>query len=254
MAEQFSPDHLERLRGRLRAEEESISRRLDRMVRQGAGESLSGSVGELSRYDNHPGDLGTETYEREKDLGSRWRLEEQLEQVRAALGRMDQGTYGVCESCGQWVEADRLEALPQARRCARCEARRSGRPQESFRPAEEERLEPAFARGWDEPDSIAYDAEDAWQDVARYGSSDTPADVPGARDYGDAYAGGHEERGTVQSVEALVTNWGDPMGGRDEVEARATGWEAVGKGEQESAQVQAQNRRTRRRRGRRPEA
>jgi DnaK suppressor protein len=44
-------------------------------------------------------------------------LESQLVEVNAALGRMEAGTYGTCETCGAEIEADRLEANPAARTC-----------------------------------------------------------------------------------------------------------------------------------------
>ncbi|WP_432163570.1 TraR/DksA family transcriptional regulator [Streptomyces tendae] len=43
-----------------------------------------------------------------------------LEQTRAALERLDDGTYGLCVSCGEAVEAARLRALPYAAQCLAC--------------------------------------------------------------------------------------------------------------------------------------
>ncbi len=48
--------------------------------------------------------------------GSRSRLDE----IDRALERLDCGTYGTCESCGGAIGAERLAALPAARRCVRC--------------------------------------------------------------------------------------------------------------------------------------
>jgi RNA polymerase-binding transcription factor DksA len=44
-----------------------------------------------------------------------------LDAIRAALGRLDDGTYGACTSCGQEIEAARLEAIPYAERCLSCQ-------------------------------------------------------------------------------------------------------------------------------------
>jgi RNA polymerase-binding protein DksA len=46
-----------------------------------------------------------------------------LAEVEAALGRMDRGTYGVCEGCGEPIPEVRLEALPWARFCVKCTER-----------------------------------------------------------------------------------------------------------------------------------
>jgi DnaK suppressor protein len=44
-----------------------------------------------------------------------------LREVQAAMGRIEDGSYGVCESCGQPIKAKRLEAVPWARRCVACQ-------------------------------------------------------------------------------------------------------------------------------------
>lgn len=44
-----------------------------------------------------------------------------LAEVNAALGRIDRGAFGRCEGCGGAVAKARLDALPYARRCIRCE-------------------------------------------------------------------------------------------------------------------------------------
>lgn len=45
-----------------------------------------------------------------------------LQQVRAALERLDAGLYGICATCGGTIEEGRLHALPQATRCVACAA------------------------------------------------------------------------------------------------------------------------------------
>jgi YteA family regulatory protein len=71
--------------------------------------------GELSQYDNHPADEATALYEREKDMVLKKMREEQLEDIDAALERMENGTYGVDEETGEKIPYERLEALPTAR-------------------------------------------------------------------------------------------------------------------------------------------
>ena len=46
-----------------------------------------------------------------------------LEEIDAALGRLDGGCYGTCLECGEPIDELRLEALPQAARCVRCQVR-----------------------------------------------------------------------------------------------------------------------------------
>ncbi|GLW67664.1 hypothetical protein Arub01_59070 [Actinomadura rubrobrunea] len=47
-----------------------------------------------------------------------------LREIEAALGRVDAGTYGRCEDCGEPIGRARLEILPYARRCVMCQQRR----------------------------------------------------------------------------------------------------------------------------------
>jgi RNA polymerase-binding transcription factor DksA len=80
-------------------------------------QSESDSVGELSSYDQHQADMGTETFEREKDLSILEQVESELADVEHALRRLDEGTYGTCEVCGRVIPDERLEAMPATRLC-----------------------------------------------------------------------------------------------------------------------------------------
>ncbi len=51
-------------------------------------------------------------------------LEENLERIEKALTQIDKGAYGVCETCGNAIEADRLIALPQATQCMSCSSKK----------------------------------------------------------------------------------------------------------------------------------
>lgn len=55
-------------------------------------------------------------------------LEDQLVEINNALERIDKGTYGICTNCGQPIQAERLEALPQAELCIDCERNVGSRP------------------------------------------------------------------------------------------------------------------------------
>ncbi len=84
---------------------------------EGLDASQTDSLGELSGYDQHQADIGTETFEREKDLSIIERVEAELADVEHALRRLDEGTYGLCEACGKPIDEARLDAVPAARLC-----------------------------------------------------------------------------------------------------------------------------------------
>ncbi len=98
---------------------------------------LAETTDELSLYDQHPADIGSEVFEREKDRGILELMQLELEKVHDALHKYEQGRYGVCEVCGQAIEPARLDRMVNTTLCAGCARQRQG----SFRrPAEEEVL------------------------------------------------------------------------------------------------------------------
>src|SRR4029077_19933453 len=80
-------------------------------------ESEDEKLSELSAVDQHQADVGTETFEREKDLSILEQIDAELADVEHALKRLDDGTYGTCEFDGKPIPEERLEALPAARFC-----------------------------------------------------------------------------------------------------------------------------------------
>lgn len=64
----------------------------------------------------------TETLELETRLALEKRVRDQLAEIEHALSKFKDGTYGLCDSCGQPIDPARLEALPQANLCMSCKA------------------------------------------------------------------------------------------------------------------------------------
>jgi RNA polymerase-binding protein DksA len=65
-------------------------------------------------------DAGSKTFEREHEMSVNANTREMLEQALRALRRLEAGTYGICESCGQPIKAGRLRAYPRATLCITC--------------------------------------------------------------------------------------------------------------------------------------
>jgi DnaK suppressor protein len=106
------------LRRRLETERETLLEELKNTAYLVAERQERGHSGE-------EGELATEIVEVEKGLALEKRVQDQLGEVERALRKFDEGTYGVCELCGQPIEPARLEALPRANLCLRCKARRA---------------------------------------------------------------------------------------------------------------------------------
>ncbi len=201
-------DHFTRL---LREEKEGL---LKFMAQEGMGKhaSLRDSTEELSMIDNHPADMGSELFERSKDLSLHELRLRTLHDINLALGRIADGSYGRCLSCGHQIQKERLDALPYASYCLDCKELREEQSKEEGegRPVEELVLYPPFKRSFmDGRDYTGYDGEDAWQEVARYGTADSPQDVPGDPD-NPAFVESEENIGIVDRMDkfpSMRKNW-----------------------------------------------
>ncbi len=76
----------------------------------------------------------TESFELEKRLALEKRIRESLDEVEHTLHKFEEGSYGLCDSCGQPIDLARLEALPQANLCLSCKARQAKNAKGKFSP------------------------------------------------------------------------------------------------------------------------
>jgi len=164
------------------------------------------STGELSSYDNHPGDEGTELFEREKDIALNDHAEYQLKKINLALQAIETGSYGKCETCGNDIPFERLKAVPDTRFCIE---HTLDRTVSHNRPIEEGVLIPPFGKFDldDKEENVGFDAEDSWQEVASWGTSETPSDfIEPKTDYNEMYIESEENIGYVEDFENFVGN------------------------------------------------
>jgi RNA polymerase-binding protein DksA len=83
-------------------------------------ETLRKERSDLSNLPFHMADAGTDNYEMENTLGLVDSERKLIGQIDAALGRIENGTYGSCEGNGEPIPRERLEAIPWARYCVAC--------------------------------------------------------------------------------------------------------------------------------------
>lgn len=163
------------------------------------------SVGELSSFDNHPADEGTELFERSKDLSLLEHERIYLNKIEKALDAIQKGTYGKCETCGKEISMERLNAIPTTTYCKEHSPEQV--PSEN-RPVEEEILTSSYGNfDYNDPidEKITIDAEDYWQEVAQWGTSGTPAEfVEEIEHYDDVNIEPDENLGYVEDYENFV--------------------------------------------------
>lgn len=185
-------------------------------------EHANESVGELSNYDNHPGDTATELYEREKDIALNEHVEQELKDIDRALQAIDEDRYGSCEVCGDAIPAKRLEALPSTLRCLQ----HADKDVQKTRPVEEDVIGADITQT-NNDDSTIFDKEDAWQAVSQYGSSETPSDFTDTeKSYQDMYYDSGEQVSSVEPVEGFLVTDSEGNYIDDEVNDKHEAYEA----------------------------
>lgn len=100
---------LEGERERLAAELEATEHDIAAMVSDG-GDGAGDDVA----------DAGSKTFEREQEMSLASNARDLLSQTERAIARIDDGTYGICESCGSRIGKARLQAFPRATLCLAC--------------------------------------------------------------------------------------------------------------------------------------
>ncbi|NLM41079.1 MAG: conjugal transfer protein TraR [Firmicutes bacterium] len=167
---------LRRLRELLEEEKRELLQVVEGLTGPGGLESPADEADrELSAYDNHPADYGSQMYERSKDLGLLQATRQHLLEIEEAEKAMAAGTYGICQGCGGSIPEERLLAVPSTRFCVDCKKERE-QEDAAERPVEEE----ALRRQVD--DEIAgkldymFDQDSAWEEVAQFGTSNSPAE------------------------------------------------------------------------------
>ncbi|MBA4494225.1 TraR/DksA C4-type zinc finger protein [Paenactinomyces guangxiensis] len=180
-------------------EKKQVEQRLKQTDDYGLEIGMNDSLGELSGYDNHPADLGSEMYERGKDLALNDKDEHHLQDINRALKRMETGEYGLCKVCHQEIPFERLEAVPTTEYCL--EHYPDKHP--SARRPVEERSTSYDLYFLDNRNYNAYDAEDAWQEVEQYGTSNPPDYFAEGRNYNELTIDHNEQRGYIDLVEGF---------------------------------------------------
>jgi DnaK suppressor protein len=71
---------------------------------------------------NNMAELGTDNFDQELTLRVLGSENEALAQIEAAIERIEDGVYGLCERCGEKIPKSRLDAIPYAEQCVRCAA------------------------------------------------------------------------------------------------------------------------------------
>ena len=111
-------ERLLEMRARLRGDVNAMA--------QSALKKNSDAAGDLSSMPIHMADLGTDNFEQEFTISLMESEEDTLELIEAALERIEDGVYGLCQECGTNIPKTRLGALPHTPFCVKCAAKLQG--------------------------------------------------------------------------------------------------------------------------------
>src|SRR5690606_18792035 len=117
----FSSAEIEELRGALAQRRREAEERLASL--EGPSEAIVQATARSNVDDKHEPDGATVALERSQIDALARSARAELEEVHAAYERIDAGTYGVCEGCGQAIPLARLRVRPTARTCVTCASR-----------------------------------------------------------------------------------------------------------------------------------
>ena len=119
----WTRDELDEVLTHLRDDHERLSQALGESERELAG--LMRDAGDGAGHDQ--ADLGATSFERDHEFTVLANEREMLAQVDRALAHIEEGTYGVCDSCGEPIGKNRLIAFPRATLCLSCKQREERR-------------------------------------------------------------------------------------------------------------------------------
>ncbi len=98
-----------------------LNQRLEELVEE-AGKTISGMTGEKASFAD-PTDRASMESDRNFQLRIRDRERKLIQKIRDAIARIDDGTFGICEECGEEIQIERLLARPVTTYCVECKER-----------------------------------------------------------------------------------------------------------------------------------
>ena len=117
----FRKDELAFFRSQLQQHLELIQGNLSALAGDNLKRSPIEASGDISAHSTHMADQGTDNFDRELALNLASSRQDSLYDIEDALRRIDEGSYGACEVCGNAIELPRLKALPFAKKCMTCQ-------------------------------------------------------------------------------------------------------------------------------------
>jgi len=159
---------MQHFKEKLISERSRVLSLINQMKQNGVINSNSEMASELSFYDNHPSDLATELFDKEKGIALKSNEVSILNKIEDSLKSIENHTYGKCVSCGKDIAQGRLEFIPYAQNCVECQKSIGDMmPAEQNNRCVEEDVLGAFFK-YNNSGEVGVDAEDIYQSVEHF--------------------------------------------------------------------------------------
>lgn len=162
----MNKDKLDFYKKRLIEEARSVKESIGSMNNMEEYGAMDVYYSEISGYDNHPADIGTELFMMEQDNGFKNKLKDILYEIDISLEDIKDGNYGVCRTCEKTIDYERLNLIPYLKDCIECS-------KEISRPIDTRQfvaIEDDDGRSFNDTkkDTVGFDREDTYQRVASF--------------------------------------------------------------------------------------
>ncbi len=119
----LTPAQIKQFRKRLEEERSRLETSLQEIEARTSKRDLLDAMVEEQDFDDAPSDAAMDTLDRGTEMALEENIRVLLEETEAALGKIERGTYGTCDNCGQPIKMARLERIPSATFCVECRER-----------------------------------------------------------------------------------------------------------------------------------
>ncbi|MGE5329907.1 MAG: TraR/DksA C4-type zinc finger protein [Deltaproteobacteria bacterium] len=200
----MNSEQRENFRNLLLNEKDRFNNTIAKMNEHGSGEANNLSSTELSSYDNHPAELGTEVFNLGMNLNLKANETNQIKEIERALNKIDKGVFGQCEICKNEISTERLQVRPYVRLCINCENDQNNEKEniKKARPVEEQVIGSPFGKKYlNKQEDDEHEGLDYLNDLMKYGSASSPQDMGGYKDYKEFYTNEVDEQGSVDKMD-----------------------------------------------------
>jgi RNA polymerase-binding transcription factor DksA len=167
------------------------------------------TTGELSSYDNHPADIGTEVFMVEHAMGLKAMHEDSIKKVEDAIKRLDSEEFGICKECNLKIDEERLEILPEAKLCINCARKEDENTKlmmtaiKSRKPGHDEITTSYGTKPIKDPLSHNDGGKDILNELMKFGSAEVPSEEGNYKDFNEFYNTKMSEDGIVEDVDKI---------------------------------------------------